>query len=71
MLRIRVPDPAHALSLLEHLRAIGCIAYSSDDGFVHALLPDVSWREERPRILDEVERWRASRPDIQVEVDDA
>jgi hypothetical protein len=61
MLRIRVLDIRHVSDLLEHLRAFGCIAYTSGDGVVHALLPEVPWREEDSRIRAVVETWVSER----------
>jgi len=61
MLRIRVPDIRHVSDLLEHLRAFGCIAYTAGDGIVHALLPEVPWREEESRIRAVVGTWESER----------
>jgi hypothetical protein len=64
MLRIRVPDLKDVTDLLGYLRDRGCIAYTSGDGFVNALLPDVPWREEEARIREAVADWLDLRPDV-------
>lgn len=69
MLRIRVPDLDHPNDLLEYLRSCGCIAYTSGEGAIEALLPDVHWREAETRIRACVEEWRAGRGDVALEIE--
>lgn len=64
MLRIRVADLKHVTDLLGYLRDRGCIAYTSGDSVVNALLPDVPWREEEARIREAVADWLDARPEI-------
>ena len=69
MLRIRVSDSRHAAALLAHVRSCGCIAFVSAEGVVDALLPDVSWREEEPRIRSFVGSWQSARPGIELSIE--
>lgn len=64
MLRIRVPDFRYVTDLLAYLRERGCIAYTSGDGIVKALLPEVPWREEEARIREAVADWVEARPEV-------